>query len=49
MPIRIICRAKWCDRREYPESQGVKSSLAEYLKASYTDSNEETRILCGSI
>jgi hypothetical protein len=49
MPIRITCRAKWADQRKCFESQGVKSFFAEYLKVSYMDRNEKSRILCGSI
>ena len=49
MLICITCRAKWSDERKCSVSQVVKSSLTEYLKAFYTDRNEKSRILCGSI
>ena len=37
MPIRIICHAKWRGQQKYFASQGLRSFLAEYLKASYAD------------
>lgn len=49
MPIRITCRAKWRDRREVVEKQGLDALWAAYPKASYTDKNENPRVLCGSI
>ncbi len=49
MLIRIKCRAKWTDQRKWYESQRVKSYFAAFLKVSYTDKNEKSGILCGSI
>jgi len=49
MPIRITCRAKLTDQRKCFYSQGVKISLAVYLKESYKDRNEKCRFLYGSI
>jgi len=47
--IRTTCRAKWVAKRQTMERRRLIVALAEHPKASYTDRNEDSRILCGAI
>ena len=49
MPIRIKLRAKGLDARQLPEANKLIATLEELPKAFYQGTNEEARILYGSI
>jgi len=49
MPIRIRCCDKPRDRAQPMEDQGFEVSLASDPAASYTDTEPEFRVLCGSV
>jgi hypothetical protein len=49
MPIRITCHDKCSDRRKLVEMIDFIMPSKESREASYTDRNEDSRILCGSI
>jgi len=49
MPIRITLRAKGLDARQLPEGNKLIATLAKLPKAFYRGTNEEARLLYGSI